>query len=75
MKSLRSYLLVIAALFCTSICIAQQTVDGKPEMATGMRADGKIYVVIAIVLTILFVLIAYLITVDRKLSRLEKGNK
>lgn len=75
MKLLSSYILLIAALFCNSVCIAQQTVDGKPELATGMRSDGKIYVVIAIVLTILFVLIAYLFSVDRKLNRLEKGNK
>ena len=42
------------------------------EMADGMRADGKIYVVIAVLLVILIGLIAYLIIIDRKATRLEK---
>ncbi|MFM8912300.1 MAG: CcmD family protein [Flammeovirgaceae bacterium] len=41
-------------------------------MADGMRAEGKIYVVVAIVLVILFGLIGYLVFLDRKLTRLEK---
>ncbi len=42
------------------------------EMADQMRADGKIYVVVAVLLTILVGLILYLISIDRKLNRLEK---
>ena len=42
------------------------------EMADGMRAEGKIYVLVAIVLTILLGLFAYLIRLDRKLAKLEK---
>ena len=75
MKLMRRFTLFLSALFSSFVCLAQGTTEGKVEMATGMRADGKIYVVIAIVLTILFVLIAYLVIVDRKISRLEKGNK
>ena len=41
-------------------------------MASLMRSNGKIYVVVAVVLTILFGLIAYLIQLDRKISKLEK---
>jgi hypothetical protein len=37
-----------------------------------MRASGKIYVVLAIVLTILLGLILYVVRLDRKISRLEK---
>ena len=45
------------------------------EMADTFRADGKIYVVIA-VLGIIFVgLIIYLIYLDKKISRLEKRNR
>ena len=44
----------------------------KPEMADAMRSNGKIYVVVAVVLTILLGLIAYLIRLDRKISKLEK---
>lgn len=47
-----------------------QTDNGS--MASLMRSNGKIYVVVAVVLTILFGLIAYLIHLDRKISKLEK---
>lgn len=52
---------------------AQDTVAAK-EVATGLRADGKIYVVVAVVVTILLGLVIYLISLDRKISRLEKQN-
>lgn len=42
------------------------------EMADTMRSEGKIYVVVAILVLILAGLIAYLITIDRKVSNLEK---
>lgn len=42
------------------------------EMADAMRADGKIYVVVAVLLIIFFGLIVYLINLDRKVSKLEK---
>ena len=45
------------------------------QMADTMRSDGKIYVVVAIILVILFGLIAYLIYTDRKISKLEKRVK
>jgi len=37
-----------------------------------MRANGKIYVVMAVVVVIVLGLFIYLITLDRKMSRLEK---
>ena len=48
---------------------------GKVEMADGMRQSGKIYVVIAVILTILAGLIFYLVRLDRKITRLEKDNE
>ena len=42
------------------------------EMADTMRSNGKIYVVIAVILTILTGLILYLVRLDRKISKLEK---
>jgi hypothetical protein len=44
-------------------------------MADGMRSNGKIYVVVAVLLTILLGLIAYVIRIDKKVSRLEKDSK
>ena len=45
-----------------------------PEMSDTMKANGKIYVVIAVMLTILAGLDLYLIRLDRKISKLEKNN-
>jgi CcmD family protein len=42
------------------------------EMADTMRSNGKIYVVVGIILIILIGLIIYLFSMDRKLSKLEK---
>jgi CcmD family protein len=42
------------------------------EMADGFRSEGKIYVVVAIVLIILIGLFAYLFFLDKKITRLEK---
>jgi hypothetical protein len=45
------------------------------QMADTMRSEGKIYVVVAVILVIFFGLIAYLILTDRKISRLENRLK
>lgn len=42
------------------------------EMADAMRSNGKIYVVVAIALVILFGLIGYLVFIDKKVTSLEK---
>lgn len=42
------------------------------EMADRMRAEGKIYVVVAIIGVIFAGLIVYAVSIDRKISRLEK---
>lgn len=45
------------------------------EMADALRRDGKIYVVVVVLLTVLAGTILYLITIDRKVSKLEKQLK
>jgi hypothetical protein len=47
----------------------------NPKMADLMRSNGKIYVVVSVLVIILAGLITYLIQLDRKISRLEKNNK
>ncbi len=42
------------------------------EMADTMRSEGKIYVVVAILLVIFAGLISYLVLLDRKITRIEK---
>ncbi|HEY0039093.1 MAG TPA: CcmD family protein [Flavisolibacter sp.] len=44
------------------------------QMADGMRSNGKIYVVVAIIVTIFAGIILYLIRLDRKLTKLEKNH-
>jgi hypothetical protein len=51
-----------------------QDQTGPVDMADGMRQSGKIYVVIAVILTILAGLIFYIVRLDRKITRLEKEN-
>ncbi|MND06877.1 hypothetical protein D3C83_285220 [compost metagenome] len=41
-------------------------------MADTLRSEGKIYVVVAIMLVIFIGLIGYLFLMDRKITRLEK---
>ncbi len=63
-------LLTLILLFSISMpCLAQEK---KVGMADVMRENGRIYVVVAVVLTILAGLIIYLIRLDKKISRLEK---
>lgn len=60
-----------------SICAAAQDslVAHADREATGLRAEGKIYVVLAVALTILIGLLLYLISIDRKIGKLEKGDR
>lgn len=44
----------------------------QPEMADAMRANGKIYVVVAVLVIIVTGLLVYLIRLDGKVGRLEK---
>jgi hypothetical protein len=52
--------------------IAQPALAQDAEMADGMRASGKIYVVVGIILIVVIGLIVYLFMMDQKLTRLEK---
>jgi CcmD family protein len=42
------------------------------EMADALRASGKIYVVIAIIVVIFIGLAIYLFSIDRRLKKIEK---
>jgi hypothetical protein len=63
--------LLLSALFQLSILVLFAQ-DSSAEMADTFRSNGKIYVVVAVMLTILAGIIIYLIRLDRKISRLEK---
>ena len=61
---------VVLCLFLSCAAFAQDV-----EMADSMRSNGKIYVVVAVCLTILIGLFIYVFIVDKKVSRLEKNNE
>lgn len=72
-KIYRILVFSLIALF-VSASVFSQGDQGAVEMADGMRQSGKIYVVIAVILTILGGLIFYIVRLDRKITRLEKEN-
>ena len=67
MKKINSLLLTLSFAFSAQ---AQEI-----EMADTMRSDGKIYVVVTILLIILIGLAGYLVMIDRKVTHLEKKLK
>lgn len=67
MKTLIKYLFLFIAL-----ALAQEAFAQNAEMADAFRAEGKIYVVVAVVLTVLVGLFAYLFMLDRKITKLER---
>jgi uncharacterized transporter YbjL len=62
--------------FLTALLIVESvSAHAQPEMADTMRAEGKIYTLLAIVLIILAGLIGYLVVIDRKVGAIEKKVK
>lgn len=60
---------LFAALCINMASFAQ---NKEVEMADIMRSNGKIYIVVAVCLTILIGLFLYVFSLDRKISKLEK---
>ena len=65
----KSALAFLSILFSLLVQAQNDTV----EMADTMRENGKIYVVVAVVLAILIGLFLYLIRLDKKISNIEKN--
>ena len=67
MKQLLNTLLLLMLPFIT---LAQDI-----EMADTMRSNGKIFVVVGVIAIIFVGLVVYLVTLDRRLSKIEKEEK
>lgn len=63
---------IITTLFLLLINFIAFAQTQNVEMADTFRSNGKIYVVVAVILTIFAGIIIYLIRLDKKISRLEK---
>ncbi len=65
---MRNFLLTLLAFIIGLSAHAQN----KVQMADGLRAEGKIYVVVAVMLVIFITVAIYLFTIDQKIKKLEK---
>ena len=65
----------LAALLLWVLSPAMLFAQSTTQMADTMRSNGRIYVVVAVMTTILLGLILYVFRLDRKISKLEKETK
>jgi hypothetical protein len=76
MVNYKKIFLIAFAFLITLSSIAQTATVNVPDTSQEngfMRSEGKIYVVMIVVITILAGLLLYLSRLDRKLSKLEKS--
>jgi len=66
------FFLLTCMLF--SVLLQAQNGSGKSALGNTMRSNGRIYVVVAVMLTILAGLILYMVRLDKKITKLEKEN-
>ena len=69
MQSILKHVLLVSLVVISFAAHAQQ----QAEMADTMRSNGKIYVVVGVILIIITGLFAYLFSLDKKVSRIEKS--
>ena len=69
-NSLLRILSLVLSFFLPLLTQAQ-----APEMADDMRSNGKIYIVLACVLLVLGGMLAFLLILEGRLSKLEKEEK
>jgi hypothetical protein len=70
MEQIKKYLFLTIALLLSNLLHAQAMPDGGI-----MRSNGKILVVMSVVVIILIGLFIYLLSIDRKIAHLEKDAK
>ena len=71
MQKIRTIFYFFILLFSTMVVYAQEG-TGKTNFGETMRSSGRIYVVIAVILTILIGLILYVVRLDKKMTKMEK---
>ena len=65
--------LLTTILFTLTTLLANAQTASTSTSLDLMKSNGKIYVVVAVVLVILFGLFAYVWRLDKKITRLEKN--
>ncbi len=66
---------LVTLLLLSQNLLAQQPVVNGVEMADRLRADGKIWVVVAVIAAVFAGIIVYLVRLDRQIGKLEKEVK
>ena len=61
---------ILFILLLTNIAAFAQ----EPEMATLLRSNGKIYIVVAVMAVVFIGLAIYLFSIDRRLKKIERQN-
>lgn len=64
--------IIFALLFCIAASAQSGSITKHEEPTDFMLSNGKLYVVVAVVVVILLGLFAYLFNLDKKISKLEK---
>jgi uncharacterized membrane protein YqhA len=72
MRKIQPYFIAVVACLLFTVAAFSQTQQQPVEMADAMRSNGKIYVVVAVLTTILAGLVLYLFRLERKIKQLEK---
>ncbi len=77
-KVFAAFLMMLSSLMLTAqkLPIGEQDYSNSSiEMADAMRADGKIYILVAIILIIFIGFIVYLFRTEQKVKKLEEEIK
>ena len=71
MQKIKAIFFLFLLMLNTMFVLAQEG-TAKTDFGETMRSNGRIYVVIAVILTILIGLILYVVRLDRKMSKMER---
>lgn len=74
MRKLKRLGLLTAFSFACIYSFSQQMNLNKEEPTDFMHSNGKIYVVVAVVVVIVTGIFIYLLNLDKRMRRLEKNN-
>lgn len=69
---MKTFKLIVAALFMLAFPAVCKAQESAVEMADLMRSNGKIYVVVGVVMLIILGILGYLIKLDLQLKKIEK---
>jgi hypothetical protein len=75
MNKLIKYLSILICMLSSVSMVAQNQARPEVEMANVLHQNGKIYLVVLVLLTIFAGVLFMLIRIERKLIRLEKEQK